>query len=188
MALQTHFAEPERLQTRWLLIAVLLALLFHGGAAGVFHFYKIASLQTPNNYKPVPGPFTVKQVEINPKDLKTDEPDPTQHLPAPARAKKSGAVQSRSQPRGKSTPNAAAVDAAARSARAGPRRLRRRTQPIRALHRKRQRETCRRRHQGRAARAEQRSPRLHLADGAGPHQLQRRHAANRHARRSGLLQ
>ena len=83
MALRLFTAEQERLQKRWILAAAAIALFFHAGVAGVFHFWKIPRLQTPAQHADVLGPFTVKQVEINPKDLQTDRSDPTQHLPAP---------------------------------------------------------------------------------------------------------
>ncbi len=82
MALRIFTAQEERLQKRWILAAAAIALFFHAGVAGVFHFWKIPRLQTPAQHSDILGPFTVKQVEINPKDLETDRPDPTQHLPA----------------------------------------------------------------------------------------------------------
>jgi OOP family OmpA-OmpF porin len=87
MALRTFTAEPDRLQKRWILAAAAIALFFHAGVAGVFELVKIPRLQTPAQHSDVLGPFTVKQVEINPKDLQTDRSDPTQHLPAPVAPK-----------------------------------------------------------------------------------------------------
>jgi OmpA-OmpF porin, OOP family len=83
MRLSSFYGEPERLQTRWIVAAIAIALFFHAGVAGVFHFYHIARLQTPAQHSDMLGPFTVKQVEINPSALKADRPDPTEHLPAP---------------------------------------------------------------------------------------------------------
>jgi outer membrane protein OmpA-like peptidoglycan-associated protein len=83
MALRIFTEEPERLQKRWILAAAAIALFLHAGVAGVFDLCKIPRLQTPAQHSDILGPFTVKQVEINPKDLQTDRPDPTQHLPAP---------------------------------------------------------------------------------------------------------
>ncbi len=83
MALRIFTAQEERLQKRWILAAAAIALFFHVSVAGVFHFWKIPRLQTPAQHADMLGPFTVKQVEINPRDLQTDRSDPTQHLPAP---------------------------------------------------------------------------------------------------------
>lgn len=87
MALRIFTDEPERVQKRWILAAAAIALFFHAGVAGVFDLYKIPRPATPTLGSTDLGPFTVKQVEINPKDLQTDRPDPTQHLPAPQAAK-----------------------------------------------------------------------------------------------------
>jgi OOP family OmpA-OmpF porin len=83
MTLRAFIDEPERLQKRWILAAIAIALFFHAGVAGVFEICKIPRLQTPAQHSDMIGPFTVKQVEIDPSALKTDVPDPTQHLPAP---------------------------------------------------------------------------------------------------------
>ena len=83
MALRLFTEEPERLQKRWIIAAVAIALFFHAGVAGVFDLYKIPRMQTPAQHSDILGPFTVKQVEIDPNALKTDIPDPTKHLPAP---------------------------------------------------------------------------------------------------------
>jgi OmpA-OmpF porin, OOP family len=83
MALRLFTEEPERLQKRWVLAAVAIALFFHAGVAGVFDLYKIPRMQTPAQHSDMIGPFTIKQVEIDPSALKTDVPDPTRHLPAP---------------------------------------------------------------------------------------------------------
>ena len=83
MPLRTFMDEPERLQKRWIIAAIAIALFFHAGVAGVFHFYRIARLQTPAQHSDILGPFTVKQVEIDPSALKPDRPDPTEHLNAP---------------------------------------------------------------------------------------------------------
>jgi outer membrane protein OmpA-like peptidoglycan-associated protein len=83
MALRLYIDEPERLQKRWIIAAAAIALFFHAGVAGVFEIYKIPRMQTPAQHSDILGPFTVKQVEIDPNALKTDIPDPTQHLPAP---------------------------------------------------------------------------------------------------------
>jgi OOP family OmpA-OmpF porin len=83
MALRIFTDEPERLQKRWIIAAVAIALFFHAGVAGVFGLYKIPRLQTPAQHSDMVGPFTVKQVEIDPNALKPDRPDPTAHLPSP---------------------------------------------------------------------------------------------------------
>lgn len=83
MALRIFTDEPERLQKRWIVAAIGIALFFHAGVAGVFDLCKIPRLQTPAQHSDILGPFTVKQVEINPSDLKANQPDPTAHLPSP---------------------------------------------------------------------------------------------------------
>jgi len=83
MALRLFAEEPERLQKRWIIAAAAIALFFHAGVAGVFEICKIPRMQTPAQHSDILGPFTVKQVEIDPNALKTDIPDPTKHLPAP---------------------------------------------------------------------------------------------------------
>jgi OOP family OmpA-OmpF porin len=83
MALPIFTDEPERLQKRWVIAAVAIALFFHAGVAGVFGLYKIPRMQTPAQHGPILGPFTIKQVEIDSNALKADQPDPTKHLPSP---------------------------------------------------------------------------------------------------------
>jgi OOP family OmpA-OmpF porin len=77
-----HVSDRERLQKRWVLAALALALFFHAGVAGVFGLYKIPRLQIPAQHSDQLGPFTVRQVEINPNALKADQPDPTAKLPS----------------------------------------------------------------------------------------------------------
>jgi OOP family OmpA-OmpF porin len=83
VALHIFTGEPERLQKRWIIAAAAIALFFHAGVAGVFGLYKIPRLQTPAQHGPMPGPFTVNRVEIDPNALKADRPDPTKQLPSP---------------------------------------------------------------------------------------------------------
>jgi outer membrane protein OmpA-like peptidoglycan-associated protein len=82
MALTSYHAEPERLQKRWILGALGIALLVHVGAAGLFGFYKIPRLETPATHLPSTGPFNVKRIEIDAKTLDSPQPDPVAHLPA----------------------------------------------------------------------------------------------------------
>jgi OmpA-OmpF porin, OOP family len=83
MPLRIFTDEPERLQKRWIVAAVAIALFFHAGVAGVFGIWKIPRMQTPAQHTEMLGPFTVNQVQINPNDLKPQQPDPTAHLPSP---------------------------------------------------------------------------------------------------------
>jgi outer membrane protein OmpA-like peptidoglycan-associated protein len=83
MALRIFTGEPERLQKRWLIAAVALALFFHASVAGVFDLCRIPRMQTPAQHSDMIGPFTVQQVVINAKDLQRDTPDPTEHMAAP---------------------------------------------------------------------------------------------------------
>jgi outer membrane protein OmpA-like peptidoglycan-associated protein len=82
MALTGFTYYPERLQKRWVVAALAIALFFHVGVAGVFELYKIPRLQIPAQHSDQLGPFTVKQVEIDPNALKPDQPNPIAKLPS----------------------------------------------------------------------------------------------------------
>jgi OOP family OmpA-OmpF porin len=82
MALSIFNPYPERLQKRWILGALALALLLHAGVAGVFGLYKIPSLEIPAHHSDQLGPFTVKQVLIDPNAIKGDQTNPIAKLPA----------------------------------------------------------------------------------------------------------
>jgi hypothetical protein len=81
MALTIFNAYPERLQKRWIFAALAIALFLHAGVAGVFGLCKIPRMQTPYQHSPQVGPFTFKQVQIDPNALKADQPNPLAKLP-----------------------------------------------------------------------------------------------------------
>jgi OOP family OmpA-OmpF porin len=76
-------AETERLQKRWILGALGIALVIHVGVAGALGWYRIPGMEVPFNHSARAGPFTVKHVEINPDSLKSQQDDPLSQL-APA--------------------------------------------------------------------------------------------------------
>jgi OOP family OmpA-OmpF porin len=82
MALATYDPYSDRLQKRWIIGALVLALFLHAGVAGVFGLYKIPRLEIPAQHSDQLGPFTVKQIEIDPNVLKADQPNPIAKLPA----------------------------------------------------------------------------------------------------------
>jgi OOP family OmpA-OmpF porin len=82
MALSVFNSYPERLQKRWIFAALGIALFFHVGVAGVFGLYKIPRLQIPAQHSDQLGPFTVKQVVIDPNALKPDQTNPISKLPS----------------------------------------------------------------------------------------------------------
>ena len=72
----------ERAQKRWILGALGIALLFHGGLAGIFGWYRIHGLALPNDHGTmVAGPFTIKHIEIDPNALRSPQSDPIAKLP-----------------------------------------------------------------------------------------------------------
>ena len=74
--------DAERLQKRWILGALGIALVIHLVAAWAMGWYKIPALSIPALVAR-PSPFVVKQIEVNPDSLKPDEvPDPIKNLPA----------------------------------------------------------------------------------------------------------
>ncbi|MCE0484038.1 MAG: OmpA family protein [Methylacidiphilales bacterium] len=74
--------EPERLQKRWVLGALGLALLIHLLVAWALGWYRIPALEIPSSHGPQTGPFNVKRIEINPDSLKPQQDNPIDHLPA----------------------------------------------------------------------------------------------------------
>jgi outer membrane protein OmpA-like peptidoglycan-associated protein len=76
-------ADAERLQKRWILGALGIALVIHLGVAGALGWYKIPGLEMPYNHTPPTGPFTVKQIEINPDAFKSQDANPISSLPTP---------------------------------------------------------------------------------------------------------
>ena len=64
--------------------------------------YKIPRLQIPAQHSDQLGPFTIKQVLIDPNTIKGDQTNPITKLPAMKRPK-SGRIQSRPDPGGKSS-------------------------------------------------------------------------------------
>ena len=73
--------QAERLQKRWILGALALALVIHVIVAGLLGWYKIPGLEVPSDHSPPTGPFTVRQIEINPDALKSPQEDPIKQLP-----------------------------------------------------------------------------------------------------------
>jgi outer membrane protein OmpA-like peptidoglycan-associated protein len=71
----------ERVQTRWVIAALAIALFFHAGLAGLFGFYHLRALEIPSLHTPPTGPFTIKSIEIDPNALKSPQSDPIAKLP-----------------------------------------------------------------------------------------------------------
>ena len=69
-------ADAERLQKRWILGAVGIAVLFHAGVAGALGLYRIPGMEIPSSHSAPTGPFTVKRIEINPDAFKSQREDP----------------------------------------------------------------------------------------------------------------
>jgi outer membrane protein OmpA-like peptidoglycan-associated protein len=80
MSAQTLQAA-ERAQKRWILGALLIALLLHGLLAGFFGWYRIPGLEIPTHHSTPTGPFTIKRIEIDPNALKAPQSDPIAKLP-----------------------------------------------------------------------------------------------------------
>jgi OOP family OmpA-OmpF porin len=77
----TLLQSAERAQKRWILGALGIALLFHGGVAGALGYYHLKGLEIPADHTSPTGPFTIKRIEIRPDDLKPEQSDPTTRLP-----------------------------------------------------------------------------------------------------------
>jgi outer membrane protein OmpA-like peptidoglycan-associated protein len=75
-------AHDDRLQKRWILGALGIALLFHVGVAGALGLYKLPGMEIPSSHSAPTGPFTVKRIEINPDAYKAEQADPIKQLPA----------------------------------------------------------------------------------------------------------
>jgi hypothetical protein len=56
MALATYDPYSDRLQKRWIIGALVLALFLHAGVAGVFGLYKIPRLEIPAQHSDQLGP------------------------------------------------------------------------------------------------------------------------------------
>jgi len=71
----------ERAEKRWILGALGIAVLMHALMAGFFGWYKIRGLAIPSDHGAAQvGPFTLKQIEINPNSLR-EQANPTAALP-----------------------------------------------------------------------------------------------------------
>jgi len=81
MHLSAIEADSERLQKRWIIAALLLALFFHVIVAWALGWYKLPGLETPSHFTKPTGPFTVKRIEINPDALKVEQNNPISKLP-----------------------------------------------------------------------------------------------------------
>jgi len=73
--------DTERLQKRWILGALGIAFVIHVGVAGALGWYKIPQPAIPY-YHEQAGPFVVKQIEINPDALKSQDANPIAQLPS----------------------------------------------------------------------------------------------------------
>jgi outer membrane protein OmpA-like peptidoglycan-associated protein len=71
----------ERVQKRWVIAALAIALFFHAGLAGLFGFYHLRALEIPSLHSAPTGPFTIKSIEIDPNALKSPQSDPIAKLP-----------------------------------------------------------------------------------------------------------
>jgi len=72
----------DRVQKRWILGAIALAFLAHVVVAGLLGWYKIPGLNIPAlNPNASAGPFNVKQIEINPDSIKSQQDNPIAKLP-----------------------------------------------------------------------------------------------------------
>ncbi|HEX4139613.1 MAG TPA: OmpA family protein [Candidatus Methylacidiphilales bacterium] len=76
------YEDSQRLQKRWILGALGIALVIHLVAAWAMGWYKIPALRIPA-LEPTHPPFVVKQIEVNPDSLKPEQvEDPIKNLPA----------------------------------------------------------------------------------------------------------
>jgi outer membrane protein OmpA-like peptidoglycan-associated protein len=75
--------DAERLQKRWVLGAIGIALVIHLFGAWAMGWYRIPALAIPYFHPSPTGPFTVKSIEVNPDTLKPQTvADPIRNLPA----------------------------------------------------------------------------------------------------------
>ena len=74
-------ADLERLQKRWVLGALGIALVLHLALAWALGWYKLPGMEVPFSHSQPTGPFTVKRIEINPDALKSRQDDPIARLP-----------------------------------------------------------------------------------------------------------
>ena len=73
--------DVEHLQKRWVLGALGIAFVIHLIVAWGLGWYKIPGMEVPSSHSAPTGPFTVKRIEINPNAFKSQQADPTAHLP-----------------------------------------------------------------------------------------------------------
>ena len=71
----------ERLQKRWILGALGIALVIHLVLAWALGWYKLPGMEVPFSHSQPTGPFTVKRIEINPDALKSRQDNPIARLP-----------------------------------------------------------------------------------------------------------
>ncbi len=83
MSTHVPHVNAERLQKRWILGALGLALVIHLIAAWAMGWYKIPAMAIPSLHTTATGTFTVKRIEVNPDSLKPQQEDPIQKLPQP---------------------------------------------------------------------------------------------------------
>ena len=76
------YEDAQRLQKRWILGALGIALVIHLAAAWAMGWYKMPALRIPA-LEPKALPFVVNKIQINPDALKPEQvPDPIKNLPA----------------------------------------------------------------------------------------------------------
>ena len=74
-------ADEERLQKRWVVAALAIALGAHLILAWALGWLKIPGLEIPISHTAPTGPFTIKRIEINPDSLKPPQDDPISRQP-----------------------------------------------------------------------------------------------------------
>jgi outer membrane protein OmpA-like peptidoglycan-associated protein len=74
-------ADLERVQKRWVVAALALALGLHLLLAWALGWLRIPGLEVPASHSMPTGPFTVKRIEINPDSLKPPQDDPLARQP-----------------------------------------------------------------------------------------------------------
>jgi outer membrane protein OmpA-like peptidoglycan-associated protein len=74
-------ADSERVQKRWVVAALALAVGLHLMLAWALGWLKIPGLEIPSSHSMPTGPFTVKRIEINPDSLKPPQDDPIARQP-----------------------------------------------------------------------------------------------------------
>lgn len=74
-------ADLEGSQKRWIIGALAVAFVAHLVLAWALGLYKIPGMEIPSNHSQYTGPFTVKQIEINPDAFKSQQSDSVNRMP-----------------------------------------------------------------------------------------------------------